>query len=69
MHTQVIIRGTKAFIDGQSKEYSDLEVLQMIGRAGRPQFDTTGIGASPQLGSLTLESGADLPAARRQRAS
>ncbi|GAA5835706.1 hypothetical protein JCM9279_004624 [Rhodotorula babjevae] len=39
----VIIRGTKAFIDGQSKEYSDLEVLQMIGRAGRPQFDTTGI--------------------------
>ncbi|GAA5906230.1 hypothetical protein JCM8208_000668 [Rhodotorula glutinis] len=39
----VVIRGTKAFIDGQSKEYSDLEVLQMIGRAGRPQFDTTGI--------------------------
>lgn len=44
--TQVIIRGTKAFIDGQNKDYSDLEVLQMIGRAGRPQFDTTGIGTS-----------------------
>ncbi|GAA6048956.1 hypothetical protein JCM3770_007137 [Rhodotorula araucariae] len=39
----VIIRGTKAFIDGQNKDYNDLEILQMIGRAGRPQFDTIGI--------------------------
>ncbi|BGP14081.1 ATP-dependent DNA helicase MER3 [Rhodosporidiobolus nylandii] len=39
----VIIRGTKAFVDGQSKDYSDLEVQQMIGRAGRPQFDTVGV--------------------------
>ncbi|BGP30278.1 ATP-dependent DNA helicase MER3 [Rhodotorula toruloides] len=39
----VIIKGTKAFIDGQLKDYSDLEILQMIGRAGRPQFDTLGV--------------------------
>lgn len=25
------------------KEYSDLEVMQMLGRAGRPQFDTTAV--------------------------
>lgn len=28
------------------REYTDLEVLQMIGRAGRPQFDTLGVGTS-----------------------
>ncbi|BGP46261.1 ATP-dependent DNA helicase MER3 [Rhodotorula kratochvilovae] len=39
----VIIRGTKAFIDGQNKDYNDLEILQMIGRAGRPQYDNIGI--------------------------
>ncbi|GAA6001199.1 hypothetical protein JCM10207_007458 [Rhodosporidiobolus poonsookiae] len=39
----VIIKGTKGFADGQTKEYSELEVQQMIGRAGRPQFDTMGI--------------------------
>lgn len=42
---QVIIRGTKGFVDGQNKEYSDLEILQMIGRAGRPQYDSIGVGA------------------------
>lgn len=25
------------------KEYSDLEVMQMLGRAGRPQFDNTAV--------------------------
>ncbi|GAA5999340.1 DNA helicase [Rhodotorula paludigena] len=39
----VIIRGTKGFVDGQNKEYSDLEILQMIGRAGRPQYDSIGV--------------------------
>ncbi|GAA5829644.1 hypothetical protein JCM11251_000232 [Rhodosporidiobolus azoricus] len=39
----VIIRGTKGFSDGQMKEYSELEVTQMLGRAGRPQFDTLGV--------------------------
>lgn len=43
---QVIIRGTKSFADGAMREYTDLEVLQMIGRAGRPQFDTLGVGTS-----------------------
>jgi len=29
---------------GTCKEYSDLEIMQMLGRAGRPQFDTSAIG-------------------------
>jgi len=39
-HT-VIIKGTVAYEDGSRvpKELSDLDILQMIGRAGRPQFD------------------------------
>ncbi|BGP54086.1 ATP-dependent DNA helicase MER3 [Rhodotorula sphaerocarpa] len=39
----VIIKGTKGFVDGQMRDYTDLDILQMIGRAGRPQFDTLGI--------------------------
>ncbi|GAA5989083.1 hypothetical protein JCM10908_001151 [Rhodotorula pacifica] len=39
----VIIRGTKTFADGVMRDYTDLEILQMIGRAGRPQFDTLGV--------------------------
>jgi len=41
-HT-VIIKGTVAFEDGLRvpKELSDLDILQMIGRAGRPQFDSS----------------------------
>lgn len=38
----VIIKGTSQYINGQMKRYSDLDVIQMIGRAGRPQFDKTG---------------------------
>lgn len=37
-HT-VVLKGTVGFMDDQLKEYSDLEVMQMLGRAGRPQFD------------------------------
>lgn len=37
-HTAVL-KGTVGFTDDQLKEYSDLEVMQMLGRAGRPQFD------------------------------
>ncbi|KAK3291195.1 uncharacterized protein B0H64DRAFT_44294 [Chaetomium fimeti] len=37
-HT-VVLKGTVGFTDDQLKEYSDLEVMQMLGRAGRPQFD------------------------------
>lgn len=41
-HT-VVIKGTVTHEDGGRipKELSDLDVLQMIGRAGRPQFDTS----------------------------
>ncbi|KAG7808098.1 hypothetical protein KL924_003781 [Ogataea haglerorum] len=38
----VVIKGTKTWINGSLQEYSDLEVLQMIGRAGRPQFENEG---------------------------
>ncbi|KAI9367391.1 Sec63 Brl domain-containing protein [Aspergillus egyptiacus] len=35
----VIIKNTVGWQDGCCQEYSDLEVMQMLGRAGRPQFD------------------------------
>ncbi|KAE8451600.1 hypothetical protein EG329_003673 [Mollisiaceae sp. DMI_Dod_QoI] len=35
----VVLKGTVGFQDGKLCEYSDLEVMQMLGRAGRPQFD------------------------------
>ncbi|KAJ3270593.1 ATP-dependent DNA helicase MER3 [Terramyces sp. JEL0728] len=40
----VIIKGTMQynFNTGKLEEYSDLDLLQMIGRAGRPQFDNAG---------------------------
>ncbi|KAE8269838.1 hypothetical protein A4X09_0g2499 [Tilletia walkeri] len=39
----VIIRGTKQYAGGGWAEISDLDFVQMIGRAGRPQFDTEGV--------------------------
>ena len=39
----VIIKNTVSFEAGAIKEYSDLEIMQMIGRAGRPQFDTSAL--------------------------
>ncbi|GAA5978347.1 hypothetical protein JCM5350_001135 [Sporobolomyces pararoseus] len=39
----VIIRGTKAYIDGRTIDYPDMDILQMLGRAGRPQFDRSGV--------------------------
>ncbi|CAI6502647.1 AAC_HP2_G0017560.mRNA.1.CDS.1 [Saccharomyces cerevisiae] len=38
----VIIKGTKSWNSSEIQEYSDLDILQMIGRAGRPQFETHG---------------------------
>ena len=41
----VVIKGTE-FFDGKTKRYVDFDitdVLQMAGRAGRPQFDTEGV--------------------------
>ncbi|KAK9470828.1 P-loop containing nucleoside triphosphate hydrolase protein [Dipodascopsis tothii] len=39
----VIIKGTTTWADGRSQDYSAAELLQMMGRAGRPQFDTSGV--------------------------
>ncbi|KAF1922985.1 P-loop containing nucleoside triphosphate hydrolase protein [Didymella exigua CBS 183.55] len=39
----VIIKNTTAWMDGSTKEYSDLEMMQMLGRAGRPQFDDSAV--------------------------
>jgi hypothetical protein len=33
-----VIKGVKVFQNNATKEYSDLDVMQMMGRAGRPQF-------------------------------
>ncbi|KAA1469394.1 P-loop containing nucleoside triphosphate hydrolase protein [Dentipellis sp. KUC8613] len=41
-HT-VVINGVKLFQNGTSQEYSDLDIMQMMGRAGRPQFDKEGV--------------------------
>ncbi len=41
----VVVKGTE-YYDGKQKRYVDFpitDVLQMMGRAGRPQFDTEGI--------------------------
>ncbi|KAI0053920.1 P-loop containing nucleoside triphosphate hydrolase protein [Auriscalpium vulgare] len=39
----VVIKGVKVFQNGATAEYSDLDIMQMMGRAGRPQFDKEGI--------------------------
>lgn len=39
----VIIKGTQQYIAGKNKNYSNMDMLQMIGRAGRPQFDNYGV--------------------------
>jgi len=39
----VIIMGTKSWSNTGMQEYIDLEVMQMLGRAGRPQFDDSGV--------------------------
>ncbi|PVD32707.1 hypothetical protein C0Q70_08152 [Pomacea canaliculata] len=36
----VVIKATHTYVMGVAREYSDLQLLQMIGRAGRPQYDT-----------------------------
>jgi ATP-dependent DNA helicase HFM1/MER3 len=39
----VVLKGTVGFQDGNIGEYPDLEVMQMLGRAGRPQFDDSAV--------------------------
>lgn len=36
----VIIKGTFQYVNGVCQQYDENQILQMIGRAGRPQFDT-----------------------------
>ncbi|EOR01293.1 ATP-dependent DNA helicase MER3 [Wallemia ichthyophaga EXF-994] len=38
----IVIKGTRFFSNGDWTELSEMDVLQMIGRAGRPQHDTSG---------------------------
>lgn len=38
----VIIKGTRIWNCSVTQEYSQLDILQMIGRAGRPQFESEG---------------------------
>eukprot|EP00794_Sanderia_malayensis_P006137 gene6137-6843_t len=37
----VVIKSTMHYVSGMYEEYTESQVLQMIGRAGRPQFDTS----------------------------
>ncbi|XP_066533926.1 probable ATP-dependent DNA helicase HFM1 isoform X2 [Hoplias malabaricus] len=37
----VVIKSTMHYVAGSCEEYSEADMLQMIGRAGRPQFDTS----------------------------
>ncbi|XP_013384284.1 probable ATP-dependent DNA helicase HFM1 [Lingula anatina] len=37
----VIIKSTQHYVMGMYEEYSETQILQMIGRAGRPQFDVS----------------------------
>jgi ATP-dependent DNA helicase HFM1/MER3 len=39
----VIVKNTVAWGPEGHQEYSDLEMMQMLGRAGRPQFDNTAV--------------------------
>lgn len=39
----VIIKGTKHFTDSSLEEYDSTQILQMQGRAGRPQFEKEGV--------------------------
>lgn len=39
----VIIKNTITYHSSRCKEYSDLEIMQMLGRAGRPQFDDSAV--------------------------
>ncbi|KAI1141226.1 P-loop containing nucleoside triphosphate hydrolase protein [Hypoxylon sp. FL0543] len=41
-HT-VVLKGTTGYSNNGPQEYSDLEVMQMLGRAGRPQFDDSAV--------------------------
>ena len=37
----VVVKSTQHYVSGMYCEYTETQILQMIGRAGRPQFDTS----------------------------
>lgn len=37
----VVVKTTKHYLNGEYRSYSESAILQMIGRAGRPGFDTS----------------------------
>jgi ATP-dependent DNA helicase HFM1/MER3 len=39
----VIIKSTHHWVNGETKDYSELDMMQMLGRAGRPQFDDSAV--------------------------
>ncbi|KAJ3288448.1 Sec63, partial [Borealophlyctis nickersoniae] len=39
----VIIKSTQHYVNNQYCEYQELDLMQMLGRAGRPQFDDSGV--------------------------
>ncbi|KAI8922947.1 P-loop containing nucleoside triphosphate hydrolase protein [Entophlyctis helioformis] len=39
----VIVKGTMQYVNGRFSEYTKMDIEQMIGRAGRPQFDDSGV--------------------------
>ena len=39
----VVIMNTSAYRNGRTRNYNKMEIEQMIGRAGRPQFDSNGV--------------------------
>lgn len=39
----VVLKGTTSYQEGSISEMSDLEFMQMLGRAGRPQFGNSGV--------------------------
>lgn len=39
----VIVKNTVTWQDNGCREYADLEMMQMLGRAGRPQFDDSAV--------------------------
>ncbi|RZF42591.1 hypothetical protein LSTR_LSTR001386 [Laodelphax striatellus] len=39
----VVIKSTECYMQNEMRPYTDSQILQMIGRAGRPQFDTSAV--------------------------
>ncbi|NXV71969.1 HFM1 helicase, partial [Atlantisia rogersi] len=61
----VVIKSTMHYVGGVFQEYSETDILQMIGRAGRPQFDTTATAVimtrwSTRMKYIQMLNGADI---------